>query len=125
MQPQEEENARRVLNKLPVLALQACERVQLLLTLTCMHILHRSDDADAGSEELQEPLLGHGAERTSSSEPAGSLPGSSRAVVSHSINRLDWEELWRVLWGNCCEGFAGILGEASHSAGCHRHGNYL
>ena len=77
-----------------------------------MHMVHCSGDADAGSEELQEPLLGHDADGTSSSEPAGSLPGSSRALVPHSINRLDWEELWRVLWGNCCEGFAGILGEA-------------
>ena len=70
-------------------------------------------DADADSEELQEPLLGQDADGTGRPEPDSPLHGRSRALVPHSINRLDWEELWRVLWGNCCEGFSGILGEAS------------
>lgn len=64
------------------------------------------------SEELEEPLLGHGEDSTSSPEAQpGSQQGGSRALVPHSINRINWEELWRVLWGNCCNGFAGVLGE--------------
>jgi len=67
------------------------------------------------SEELKEPLLGDDADSTRTSEAHSqqhdSQMGGSRALVPHSINRLNWEELWRVLWGNCCEGFAGILGE--------------
>lgn len=81
----------------------------------CFQISNHSCSAEDDSEELKEPLLGHDADSTRTSEAHSqqhdSQSGCSRALVPHSINRLNWEELWRVLWGNCCEGFAGILGE--------------
>lgn len=64
------------------------------------------------TDELEEPLLGHDADsRGQSGDHEASRLGESRALVQHSINRLDWEELWRVLWSSCCDSFAGILGE--------------
>lgn len=76
----------------------------------------------ASSEgELEEPLLSsedrseeHGSfsdrdkPRGRSSRAHGQI---DRALVPHSINRINWEELWRLLWANCCSSWSGIVGE--------------
>ena len=80
---------------------------------------HYNRGAGDDDKELAEPLLGYAADSTTSSdsndqsrrEQGGSRHEGSRAVVPHSINRMDWEELWRVLWGSCRDSLAGILGE--------------
>lgn len=80
------------------------------------------------SSQLEEPLLGADTLRqdelpepsASSSMAKSGAEGSrrqggghewgSKALVPYSINRMNWEELWRVLWANCCSSWAGILG---------------
>ena len=100
------------------------------------HALINSEDAGskhcncgAGDDdkELAEPLLGYAANSTTSSEShtqsrreqGESWDEGSRAVVPHSINRVDWEELWHVLWGSCHDSLAEILGEGlKHERNC-------
>ena len=76
------------------------------------------------SGQLEEPLLNsadrsedygsaaHNTERDKARERSyGSHERTDRALVPHSINRINWEELWRLLWGNCCSSWAGIVGK--------------
>ena len=86
---------------------------------------HCSCGAENDNKEVEEPLLGYAADITSTSdshdqsrrEQGGSRHEGSQALVLHSINRVDWEELWRVLWGNCRDSLVGILGEGQKIIG--------
>ncbi|CAK0779165.1 hypothetical protein CVIRNUC_004709 [Coccomyxa viridis] len=79
--------------------------------------VRRRKGQESDSGEMEEPLLGYAAGSASSSdshhrswgEQGGSRHEGSRALVPRSINRVDWEELWRVLWGGCRDSLAGIL----------------
>ncbi|BDA43952.1 probable engulfment and cell motility protein 3 [Coccomyxa sp. Obi] len=73
--------------------------------------------------ELEEPLLSpedRSEEHESSSDRDKARCRSFRAqgrsdqaLVPHSINRVNWEELWRLLWANCCSSWSGILATIS------------
>ena len=84
---------------------------------------HCSCGAETDENEMEEPLLGYAADSTSSwdshdqsrREQGRSRHEGSQALVPHSINRVNWEELWRVLWGSCRDSLAGILGEGQKS----------
>ncbi|KAK9916118.1 hypothetical protein WJX75_008858 [Coccomyxa subellipsoidea] len=78
------------------------------------------------SDQLEEPLLaaedrsedfgsaGQNADRNKArGRSYGSRERTDRALVPHSINRINWEELWRLLWGNCCSSWAGIVATIS------------
>lgn len=89
------------------------------------HLTLRAGDSHAStSGRLEEPLLApedRSDDYDSASHSAGGKSArgrpyrgherSDRALVPHSVNRINWEELWRVLWGNCCSSWSGILGE--------------
>lgn len=74
----------------------------------------------AVEDELEEPLLGRSSQGAKTYEPSTSLSDDdgakgkrqhgSMAVVPHSINRVDWEALWRVLWSKCCRSWSSVLG---------------
>ena len=82
-----------------------------------------SSSAETDNKEVEEPLLGYAADSASSwdshdqpqREQGRSRHEGGQALVPHSINRVDWEELWRVLWGSCRNSLAGILGEGQKS----------
>ena len=74
----------------------------------------------ADEDELEEPLLGRSSPGAQECEPStsyGDADGAkgngqhgSVALVPHSINRVDWEALWRVLWSRCCRSWNSVLG---------------
>ncbi len=95
----------------------------------CAHNAGNSQASTRG--QLEEPLL-TSEDRSEDHDSAVREPGNDkargqsyrsqertdRALVPHSINRINWEELWRLLWGNCCSSWAGIVGMELDTAPC-------
>ncbi len=59
---------------------------------------------------MEEPLLGQASSSTGDHGP----DSGSTALVPRSINRIDWEQLWRVLCSGCRASWHSVLG-ASHA----------
>ena len=68
-----------------------------------------------GSPDLQQPLLqsedSHQAQQSAQSKQSS----RSNALVPHSINKIDWEDLWQTVIANCSEGFQCIWSESSQN----------
>ena len=70
-----------------------------------LHIKHMS----SGSSSLEEPLLAPSQSDIDSETLPTSYSGhenSERAIVPRSINKYDWEELWRSLVHGCVQSCA-------------------
>lgn len=62
-----------------------------------------------GSDSLEEPLLGRDEGNSSSSTRDRDYDNSKKAIVSHDINRVDWEALWSAIASACKAGWSGVL----------------
>ncbi|KAK9822953.1 hypothetical protein WJX74_008334 [Apatococcus lobatus] len=57
------------------------------------------------SPDLQQPLLHTEGAHEPLQSAEGRQPSRSNALVPHSINKMDWEDLWQTVIANCSEGF--------------------
>ena len=93
--------------------------VQLLFSVEVVRLSSLVCTAGSSSPSLEEPLLAP----SQSEDPAESLPtsyseydSSARAMVPHSINRYNWEELWRSLIAGCVQSCAEAWSKSCLSA---------